>query len=272
MSKFGVVQMNSSADVCANMKMLKQQLHLLYEQGAQLVVTPENTLLFGHKADYQQHAEKLGSGPLQQQLSELASELEIWLIIGSFPIRNDDGTLSSTCLVFNANGFLSANYQKLHMFDVDVGDANQAYRESDIFRAGSALRVVDTPFGKVGLSICYDVRFPALYTMLREADAEIIVVPAAFTKVTGLAHWEVLLRSRAIDTQCWIIAAAQCGSHSSGRETYGHSMIIDGWGEVVNQLGDNIGIILADIDLAKNRQIRNKMPLLEHARLQCLLK
>ncbi|MDD1782215.1 carbon-nitrogen hydrolase family protein [Enterovibrio sp. ZSDZ35] len=272
MTKFGVVQMNSGAIAEDNLDVLEGQLKQLRAQGARLVVTPENTLVFGKKEDYERYAEDLGHGPLQKKLSQLAFELGIWLVIGSFPIRNNDGTLSTTCLVYDAAGNLRASYEKLHMFDVDIADNHRSYRESDTFKAGENMALVDTPFGTLGLSICYDIRFPQLYAALRQRGADIIVVPAAFTKVTGSAHWEVLLRARAIETQCWVLASAQCGAHEGGRETYGHSMIIDPWGQVACTLNDHIGTAWADIDLATNSAIRSKMPVLQHARLQCAMK
>ncbi|EOD80402.1 putative amidohydrolase [Grimontia indica] len=272
MTKFGVVQMNSGMDPEVNLEVLEGQLKHLKTQGARLVLTPENCLVFGTKEDYDKHAEVLGHGPLQKKLSQLAFELGIWLVMGSFPIRNNDGTLSTTCLVYDAAGNLRASYEKLHMFDVDIADNHRSYRESDTFKSGDNLVLVDTPFGTLGLSICYDVRFPQLYSALRQRGADIIIVPAAFTKVTGAAHWEVLLRARAIETQCWVLAAAQCGSHQGGRETYGHSMIVDPWGQVVTTLNEQIGTAWADVDLASNSAIRSKMPVMQHARLQCAMK
>lgn len=276
MSLLGLVQMNSGARPRENMDALKKQLKTLSEQGAKLIVTPENTLVFGQKEDYELHAESLNSGPLQQELSQSAKDLNIWLILGSFPIRNEDGTLSSTCLVFDANGALQTSYKKLHMFDVEVCDnrlsSQESYRESEIFCQGDALKCVDTPWGKIGLSICYDLRFPLLFAMLRREGADIIVVPAAFTKVTGAAHWEILLRARGIETQCWILAPAQCGGHYGNRQTYGHSMVIDPWGDIQCQLKDTVGTLMAKIDLEKNKEVRNKMPILKQTRLQCQLK
>lgn len=272
MTKFGVVQMNSGMDPHDNMAILEGQLKHLREQGARLVLTPENALVFGRKEDYEKHAEVMGHGPLQKRLSQLAFELGMWLVVGSFPIRNNDGTLSTTCLVYDAAGNLRASYEKLHMFDVDIADNHSSYRESDTFRAGDNLTLVDTPFGTLGLSICYDIRFPQLYAALRQRGADIIVVPAAFTKVTGAAHWEILLRARAIETQCWVLAAAQCGTHQGGRETYGHSMIVDPWGQVTGSLEESVGALCADVDLASNKAIRSKMPVLQHARLQCAMK
>ncbi|WP_027253722.1 carbon-nitrogen hydrolase family protein [Photobacterium halotolerans] len=268
MARVGVVQMNSGPDPELNLQQLKKKLKGLQLQGAKLVVTPENCLIFGTRADYEQHAEPLGEGVLQHQLAALSRQLGIWLLIGSMPIRRDDGSMSTTALLFDDQGQLQAHYDKLHMFDVEVADRHHSYRESDTFRPGEAVKVVETPFGNIGLSICYDVRFPQLYSALRAQGADIIVVPAAFTKVTGKAHWDILLRARAIETQCWIVAAAQWGEHNQGRETWGHSMIIDPWGQVVACQEQGTGVITADIDLGLSAQIRMNMPLLQHSRFQ----
>ncbi|CAG21570.1 MULTISPECIES: carbon-nitrogen hydrolase family protein [Photobacterium] len=266
MTKIGLVQMNSGPDPEANLVQLKKKLKGLQLQGARLVVTPENTLVFGANSDYKRHAEVLGDGPLQTELAAFAKQLGIWLLIGSMPISQPDGKITSTALLFDDQGVCIAHYNKLHMFDVEIEDKHHSYRESDTFQSGNEIKVVETPFGKIGLSICYDVRFPQMYSALREQGADIIVVPAAFTKVTGKAHWDILLRARAIETQCWLIAAAQWGEHNQGRETWGHSMIIDPWGQVLACQQQGTGVLTADIDLDFSQTIRTNMPLVEHAR------
>ena len=267
MAKIGVVQMNSGADPTVNFERLKRKAKGLQLQGARLVITPENTLIFGDKSDYQRYAEPLNEGPLQHQVGALCRQLGIWLLLGSMPIRQLDGSITSTSLLFDDKGQCCAHYNKLHMFDVEIADKHHSYRESDIFKAGDQVVVVDTPVGKLGLSICYDLRFPQLYCALRDKGAEIIAVPAAFTRQTGEAHWEVLLRSRAIETQSWLVAAAQWGDHSESRETWGHSMIIDPWGKIMACQSQGRGVLLADIDLSLNHTIRTNMPLVEQARL-----
>lgn len=266
MAKFGIVQMTSGADPEINLKHLKMKLKGLQLQGAKLVVTPENCLVFGSREDYLAHAEPLAEGPLQAQVAALAKQLGIWVLIGSMPIRQLDGAITSTALLFDDHGQLQGHYDKLHMFDVEIDDAYHSYRESDTFRAGRETKVIATPFGNIGLSICYDVRFPQLYAALREQGADIIVVPAAFTKVTGKAHWELLLRARAVETQCWMVAAAQWGEHNEQRETWGHSMIVDPWGQVVACQQQGTGVMVADVDLDLSKAIRTNMPLVEHAR------
>ncbi len=267
MSRIAVIQMTSSRDVEANLEFVRQQCRQACQSGAQLVLTPENTLLFGNKHDYHRIAEPLGDGPIQQAMSVIAQECQLTLVLGSMPIRTDNG-VTSTSIAWGPDGEYLAHYDKLHMFDVDVADGHQHYRESDTFIAGQDIVSLETSIAHTGMSICYDVRFPALFQTLRQRGAEVILVPAAFTAVTGRAHWEVLLRARAIETQCWVIAAAQTGHHSSGRDTWGHSMVVDPWGSVTAQLAQSPGLLLADIDLSVGRSIRTSMPLISHGRFE----
>ncbi|PSU64369.1 carbon-nitrogen hydrolase family protein [Photobacterium phosphoreum] len=267
MSKIGVVQMNSGTDPERNLNQLKKFMQGLQLQGAKLIVTPENTIVFGSKVDYQRWAEPLGDGPLQQQLSQYSQQLGVWLLIGSMPILHADGNITTTAVLFDDQGKIQAHYNKMHMFDVNVADKHQSYRESDTFKAGDDIKVIETPFGKLGLSICYDIRFPQLYGELRQQGSDIIVIPAAFTKLTGRAHWEVLVRARAIETQCWVVAAAQWGEHNETRETWGHSMIVDPWGQVVACQQQGTGVLTANVDLQLAHKIRTNMPVADHARL-----
>ena len=271
MGKLGLIQINSGRDALTNLAVLESKLRQLHAQGVTLVLTPENTLVFGKVEDYQRYAESLNSGPLQKKLSQLAINFNMWLIVGSFPIRTEKG-ISATCLVYDNKGELVAHYEKLHLFDASINDSYAAYQESAVFNNGDKLKVIDSPFGQLGLSICYDLRFPELYRALRAMDAKILLVPAAFTQVTGKAHWQVLLQARAIENQCWVVAAAQCGSHQGGRDTYGHSMIIDPWGQVVAKLGNKIGTLWVDIDPSYLNRIRHKMPVQQHAKLHSFLK
>ena len=265
MSRIAVVQMTSSRKVADNLNYLTMQVEILAQQRVKLILTPENVLIFGQQADYYQHAERLHDGPIQKQLAELARRHQVWLVIGSFPIQRESG-VSTTMLVFDSSGQLIEDYDKLHMFDVDVADSHHRYRESDIFSSGSQVKVSQSCIGALGLTICYDLRFPALYNELANQGAQILLVPAAFTAVTGQAHWEVLLRARAIETQCWVVAANQTGTHEGGRKTWGHSMVINPWGEVVAQLRQESENLVAEIDLGLIEQVRSKMPIKEHAR------
>ncbi|MCK6262279.1 carbon-nitrogen hydrolase family protein [Vibrio sp. ZSDE26] len=266
MERVGIIQMTSSSDPLQNLAYIKQEVARLSEQGAAWVVTPENALIFGHRQDYHQHAEPLDAGPLQYQLRVIAKSHSVWLIVGSMPIRTESGDVSTTSLVINSHGVIVSHYDKLHMFDVDVEDTHQRYRESETFTAGTDVVVAETPFGQLGLSICYDVRFPHLYSELVRKGAQILLVPAAFTAVTGKAHWETLLRSRAIETQSWVVAVNQVGRHPCGRETWGHSMVISPWGEVVLNLEDELRSGLVEIDIQQVDEIRKTMPVASHTR------
>ncbi len=265
MSKVGLIQMTSSADVEENLKYIEQQVATLAGQGAQWIVTPENSLVFGSKADYHRVAEPLDNNPNLDRVSRLAQQHHVWLIIGSVPVKVAD-KVTTTSVVFDADGLLVAHYDKIHMFDVDVADGHQHYRESETFTPGNQIKVAGTPFGHIGLSVCYDVRFPHLYSMLRQQGAQIILVPAAFTAVTGQAHWKALLQARAIETQCWIVAVNQAGIHQGGRETWGHSMVISPWGEIVAEAGQQAENLLVDIELDSLERIRTSMPIDQHTR------
>lgn len=195
----------------------------------------------------------------------------LWLIAGAYPqpCPDNDPRVRSACLVFDDQGALQARYDKIHLFDVDVADAQGSYRESDHFAPGNSVVVVDTPVGKVGLAICYDLRFPQLFMQMRAQGAEIFTVPAAFTHKTGEAHWQSLLRARAIEQQCYVIAANQCGWHDAAdaakrRQTWGHTQIIDPWGEVLTELDESTGIAIATIDSQKQQKLRRNMPVFDH--------
>ncbi|MGO2341459.1 carbon-nitrogen hydrolase family protein [Vibrio litoralis] len=271
MSKVALIQMTSGPDPQGNLAFVEQQLQAMQNQQVDWAVLPENAIIFGHREDYHQHAEVLVKGPLQSALAKLASDYGIWLVVGSFPIRVSDD-VKTTCLVFSSEGELQADYDKLHMFDVDVRDDHQRYRESETFLAGERVVVTQTPFANLGLSICYDLRFPELFQQLSRDGADVIVVPAAFTYVTGKAHWEPLLRARAIETQCWIVAVGQTGTHPCGRQTWGHSMVINPWGQIVECLPETAGYITVTIDTKINQDIRQRMPVMQHARFVRQLK
>lgn len=265
MQRVGLIQMTSGPDVEQNLAYIARQAQVLAGQGAEWVVTPENAVVLGNREDYHSNAEAFGQGPIQAELSRIARDNQLWLLVGSMPIARAEG-VTTTSILFNPQGAAVAHYDKLHMFDVDVADGHQRYRESEIFTPGNEVVVTPTPFGQLGLSVCYDVRFPNLYAELRRLGAQILLVPAAFTAVTGRAHWEVLLRARAIETQCWVVAVGQGGHHPCGRETWGHSMIINPWGEVVASLGQSPANLVADIELDQLDTVRRTMPVIEHTR------
>lgn len=265
-----LIQMVSQADVLANLAQARQLLEQAAAQGARLVVLPENFAAMGRR-DLASlgHAEALGEGPILPWLSQTARELGLWIVAGTVPLPPDDQSAAkphACSLLIDAQGQRVARYDKLHLFDVDVSDSHGRYRESDDFAFGSQVVVADTPVGRLGLTVCYDLRFPELYSALRAAGAELISVPAAFTAVTGAAHWQVLTRARAIETQCYVLAAGQGGRHPGGRETFGHSAIIDPWGQVLGELPDGPGVLLAERDAAAQAAIRQRMPVVRHKR------
>lgn len=273
MTRLAVVQMNSSDDPGSNLETAARLIDASREQGAAVVLLPENfSVMPGREQDRRAFAEPDGDGPVQTFLAEQSRRHGIWIIGGTAPLGAGDGTrVKPACLVFDDKGRRAARYDKIHLFDVQVSDT-ESYRESDAFEAGSPddanLVCVDTPAGRVGLSVCYDLRFPELYRRLVDKGAQILTVPAAFTATTGQAHWESLLRARAIEDQCYVAASAQWGRHASGRETHGHSMIIDPWGRVLADQAIGDGVIVADIDLEKLAGIRSRFPALAHTRLE----
>lgn len=267
-TNFGIIQMTSGPVPERNLVFIEQQVKALAEQGVKWILTPENALVFGNKYDYHHVAECFSDGPIQVALANIAKQYRVNLIVGSFPIRRSESQVTTTTLLFDENGHCDHQYDKLHMFDVDVDDKHKRYRESEIFSPGSSISVIPTDFGAVGLSICYDLRFPHLYSALRSHGANVIVVPAAFTAMTGQAHWEILLRARAIENQCWIVAANQTGIHPCGRETWGHSMIVSPWGEIHASLESKPGYLAAELNFNVIDEIRHNMPIAKHIRFE----
>lgn len=266
------IQMTSGDDVATNLETAAQLLREAASGGARLAVLPENFAFMGkHERDKLALAEADGSGPIQDRLSALARELDLWIIAGTVPIRVDgEPRVYAASCVYDSDGARVARYDKIHLFDIDVPNGGgERYRESaSIAPGGLHPVVVDTPVGRVGLSVCYDIRFPELYRALSQAGAEILVVPAAFTVKTGEAHWDLLLRARAVENLCYVIAPGQCGTHPSGRATYGHSVIVEPWGEVMARREATPGIVLADRDADRQTELRQSFPALAHRRLQ----
>lgn len=267
MAKVAVAQMVSGACIQTNMQVAGDLIKEASERGAQLVLLPENFAVLESSALLDVARSEQKTGDIHEQLATWASTYGVWIVAGSLPTVTipDEGKVFASSIVFNSEGMVVARYNKVHLFDVDVADKHSSYRESDFMSPGTGLEVVDTICGSLGLSICYDLRFPEQYQKLRNMGASIISVPAAFTYVTGEAHWELLLRARAVETQCYVLAANQGGEHSSSRSTWGHSMIIDPWGKVLAEKKESgPGIVLADIDLGYLQQCRSKMPLQDH--------
>jgi predicted amidohydrolase len=261
------VQTNTTRDPHENIERVGPLIRDAARQGAQLITTPEIVGMLEPKRDLAfAKAKPEDSHEVLAAFRGLAAELGVWLLVGSISIKVSDDKLANRSFLLDDRGQIVARYSKIHMFDVQVGDG-QTYRESNTYQAGGEAVIAETPWGRMGLTICYDIRFPYLYRTLAQAGAEVIFAPAAFTKVTGEAHWHVLQRSRAIETGCYIVSAAQTGEHAEGRRTYGHSVIVDPWGRVVADAGEEVGVITAEIDLAEVGVARGKVPSLTHDRV-----
>lgn len=261
------IQLRSGTDLPANLDRVEALCERAAGAGAVLIATPENTTFLGPSAQKVAIAEPL-DGRTHRRLARLAKLLRVHLLVGSVAERLDDERCYNTSLLFGPAGDLLGLYRKLHLFDVEIADG-PSFRESAHIAAGDSLVVVSTPLGRVGLSICYDLRFPEMYRALVDKGAEILTVPSAFTLHTGKDHWHPLLRARAIECQAWVIAPAQHGRHDAGgaRHSYGHSLIVDPWGTVVAERGEGPGICLAEIDLEQVRQVRAAMPVGSHRRM-----
>jgi deaminated glutathione amidase len=268
-----VVQMTSAPHVADNLAVARELLEQAARAGATLVGLPENFSIMGlHERDKLAAAEEYGAGPIQSWLAQTARELNIWIVGGTIPIRAaTPDKVAAACLTINGQGQCVARYDKIHLFDVDIPAAisnrNESYRESATIAAGEQPVVVDTPVGRLGLAVCYDMRFPELFRRLGMQGAQLLSLPSAFTVPTGQAHWDVILRARAIENLCYVLAPAQIGKHANGRETYGNAMIVNPWGEVLARGSGGPGIVLAHIDLAAQQEIRARFPALTHATL-----
>jgi predicted amidohydrolase len=269
MGKVAAIQMTSSHLVADNLAAARELLREAKEAGAEIACLPENFSFIGLKdADKLQVAEADGEGPVQAFLSATARELNMWILGGTIVIKGDaPSRVANSSLLVDAQGKRVARYDKIHLFDVTIPGRNEQYRESSHVVAGREPVIADTPVGRLGLSVCYDMRFPELYRELVSRGAEWLAMPAAFTVPTGRAHWETLLRARAIENLCYVVAPAQSGLHTSGRETFGDSLIIDYWGQVLSRLARGTGVITADIDLAAQAESRARFPALDNRRL-----
>lgn len=260
------VQANSGREIGPNIDAVLPLIGKARERGADLVLLPENVAMIEPiQAKQQEKALPEAEHPALAAFAEAASNLGVWLLIGSLAIRRDDERVANRSLLVDAAGRVVARYDKIHLFDVDLGPA-ESYRESAVIAPGDRIVVAKTPWGGLGLSVCYDLRFPHLYRALAKAGADFLAIPAAFTRTTGAAHWHVLARARAIETGCYVLAPAQCGTHAEGRLTFGHSLIVDPWGVVVADAGEDVGIITAEIDAARVTEARRRVPALEHDR------
>lgn len=273
MTKIAAIQMTSADDVAANLRAAKRLLIQAAQAGAALALLPENFAFMGaHETDKLAHAEPEGGGPIQTFLAQTAQQLSLWIVAGTVPLTvpGDPHKVHAASIVYDALGRRCARYDKIHLFDVDVAQqgASERYRESNSIAFGDLRTVVvETPVGRLGLSVCYDLRFPELYRALVAEGAQLLSVPSAFTEKTGAAHWQPLLRARAIENQCYVIAAGQSGTHPGGRRTWGHSIIINPWGEILaEQTSEGEGVVLAAIDCNQQARIRASFPSLNHRR------
>ena len=262
------LQLSSGREVDPNLAIAEELARAAQAEGAQFIAAPENlTMMEPDRAAKFARAEDEAQPHTLIRMAALAEQLGVWLLAGSMPVKlpNDPRRLANRSFLIDPNGRIAARYDKIHMFDVDLDNGEQ-YRESAQFAPGDRLALADTPFGRVGLTICYDVRFAALYRTLAQAGARIITVPSAFTVPTGRAHWSVLLRARAIETGCFILAPAQTGEHAGKRQTYGHSMIVGPWGDILAEAGEEVGYIIGDLDLDEVDRARQRVPSLRHDR------
>lgn len=270
--RIAALQMTSVASVDANLASARQLLEGARASGAALAALPENFAIMGrNESEKLAVAEPMGEGPIQAFLARTARELGLWIIGGTIPIRaeGDPGRVAAACLVFDDQGRCAARYDKIHLFDVDLPDRDERYRESATIAAGSKPIVVSTPVGRVGLAVCYDVRFPELFRVLLSQGAEILSLPSAFTAPTGRAHWELLLRARAVENLCYVLAPAQSGMHESGRETWGESMVVDPWGHVLDRVAaPGPGLAVGEVDRTMQQDVRSRFPSVSHRKFQ----
>ncbi|HEY8519747.1 MAG TPA: carbon-nitrogen hydrolase family protein [Gammaproteobacteria bacterium] len=266
--KIAAIQMTSTRDVERNLAAARALLEEAAAAGAKLAVLPENFSFLGAQdSDRLAAAEPPGDGPAQRFLAQAAEELKLWIVGGTVPIRAEPGRAASRSLLFGPDGRLAAQYDKIHLFDVAIpGKESESYRESATTIPGMRVVTAATPFGRVGLTVCYDLRFPALFHRLGALGMDILAVPAAFTVPTGQAHWRALLQARAIENLCYVVAAGQWGEHDGGRLTYGHSMILGPWGEVLAVRESAPGVVCADVDMIELERIRQTFPVLTHRR------
>lgn len=267
--RVAAIQMNSGADVAGNLQRAGQLLDQAAADGCQLAVLPENFALMAAQArDKALHAEQPGTGPIQDFLAATARRNKLWIVAGSMPLASPEPPrVYGGCLVFDEQGMQQGCYRKIHLFDVKLPDRDESYQESWSMYPGDDLVTIDSPFGRIGLTICYDVRFPELFRKLVDDGASLFTVPAAFTTVTGEAHWHALLRARAIENLAYVIAPGQYGVHPDGRTTFGHSLICDPWGRILAEQAEGDCVVAADIDPALQAKLRSDFPALTNRRL-----
>ena len=267
--KLHLLQMSSTPDVATNLAAVEALLRQAQQGAGDLVVLPECFAVFAGDGRHQlRHAETAGEGPIQAFLAACARRWRIYLVAGTLPLRCGDKS-SATSLIFAPSGQQIGRYDKIHLFDVEVADGTGSYRESDTTVAGDRLTLFEMADLRVGVMVCYDLRFPELARLYASAGAQLLIVPAAFTAVTGSAHWHVLLRAWAIENQLFVAACGQTGRHANGRETYGHSLVVDPWGEIIANGGDRVAALSCTLDPSRIAEVRRRMPLARHNRFCC---
>jgi nitrilase len=270
--KVAAVQMTSTTDVAANLREAGRLVADAAAQGAKLVVLPENFSFLGAKdADRVAAIEPFGDGPAQRFLAEAAESLGLWIVGGTIPIRDaraGEQRASSRSLLVGPDGRVAAHYDKIHLFDVDIpaNAGSERYSESATTLAGTRVVAAKTPLARIGMTVCYDIRFPALFHRLSVLGTDIVAVPAAFTVPTGEVHWLPLLQARAIESLVYVVAAGQWGEHAGGRKTYGHSLILGPWGEILAELPSGPGVVCADLDMIRLEELRQRFPTVQHRR------
>jgi predicted amidohydrolase len=266
------LQMNSGSDLAANLDQLKRMVADAAGGGAQFVLSPEYCLLMdGSGRVMREGALPADGGSVLTELRALAAKLNIWLLLGSLTLKTDEERIVNRSYLISADGAVVASYDKIHMFDVTLPDG-KVIRESSAYRPGEQAVIAATPWGKLGMTVCYDLRFPQLYRALAQQGAEFLSIPSSFQRQTGKVHWHTLLKARAIENAAYVLAPAMCGDHGGNRQTYGHALIVDPWGEVLADGGEEPGIIYADIDPARVAKIRGMMPSLQHDRPYSVIK
>lgn len=273
MKRIAAIQMASGPNVSANLNEAGRWISYAVDAGADLVVLPENFAIMGmQQIDMLKVKEPQGEGPIQDFIKKMAIKHQVWIVAGTIPIASNDAQhVRAACLLINPDGEIVTRYDKIHLFDVTLDDGEN-YFESEVIEAGNEIVVQDTPFGRIGFAVCYDLRFPEMFRRMVDKGIDLIVLPAAFTAITGRAHWESLVRARAIENLSYIVTSAQGGYHANGRETHGDSMIVDPWGEVKDRLARGSGFVIAELDQDKINLTRKQFPVLEHRKLECYKK
>ncbi|HET7315950.1 MAG TPA: carbon-nitrogen hydrolase family protein [Sphingomicrobium sp.] len=268
MTRIAILQSRTGIDPAANAQGLVDAIQEAASGGAEMLLTPEMSGLLDRDAQRARgHVKPEAEDRVLAACRDAAARAGIWLHLGSLAVAADGDKFANRAFVIDSGGEIRASYDKIHLFNVDL-PTGESWRESNIYRGGSDAVIVDgTPVGRLGLTICYDLRFPALFERLTSGGADVVAVPAAFTVPTGKAHWEVLLRARAIEAGVFVVAAAQCGEHEDGRKTYGHSLLVDPWGEIILDMGETVGLAFGDIDIGKIAEVRGRIPAIDHRRI-----